>query len=136
MNVERSITTEDVVATLASLFRRRGELIFIGSDNGHEFIVKAVKRWLEALEVKIFHMELGSPWENAYSETFISRFSDELLKRGCSLIYLRRRCSSKTTAATTTTKGHTAHCATRPQLNTRWLLILTGRWRIQGSQMG
>ena len=23
----------------------------------------------------------GSPWENAYSETFISRFSDELLKR-------------------------------------------------------
>ena len=26
-------------------------------------------------------MEPGSPWENAYSETFISRFSDELLKR-------------------------------------------------------
>jgi transposase InsO family protein len=23
----------------------------------------------------------GSPWENAYSETFISRFSDELLNR-------------------------------------------------------
>jgi transposase InsO family protein len=25
--------------------------------------------------------EPGAPWENAYSETFISRFSDELLKR-------------------------------------------------------
>jgi putative transposase len=40
-----------------------------------------VKQWLEASEVKTLYIEPGSPWENAYSETFISRFSDELLKR-------------------------------------------------------
>ena len=31
--------------------------------------------------MKTLYIEPGSPWENAYSETFISRFSDELLKR-------------------------------------------------------
>jgi putative transposase len=36
---------------------------------------------LEASGVETLYIEPGSPWENAYSETFISRFSDELLKR-------------------------------------------------------
>jgi putative transposase len=40
-----------------------------------------VKRWLELSGVRTLYIEPGSPWENAYSETFISRFSDELLKR-------------------------------------------------------
>src|SRR5215217_3185570 len=81
IDVERSITAEDVVATLTSLFRSRGEPTYIRSDNGPEFIAKAVKQWLEASEVENLYIEPGSPWENAYSETFISRFSDELLKR-------------------------------------------------------
>ncbi len=81
INVERSITADDIVAILASLFRRRGEPEFIRSDNGPEFIAKAIKRWLEVSGVGTLYIEPGSPWENAYSETFISRFSDELLKR-------------------------------------------------------
>jgi transposase InsO family protein len=81
IDVERSITAEDVVETLASLFCRRGEPTFMRSDNGPEFIAKAVKRWLELSGVRTLYIEPGSPWENAYSETFISRFSDEVLKR-------------------------------------------------------
>ena len=81
IDVERSITAEDVVDTLASLFRSRGEPAFIRSDNGPEFIAKTVKRWLDLSGVRTLYIEPGSPWENAYSETFISRFSDELLKR-------------------------------------------------------
>ncbi len=81
IEVERSITAEDVVSTLASLFRRRGEPAFIRSDNGPEFIARAIKQWLEVSGVRTLYIEPGSPWENAYSETFISRFSDELLKR-------------------------------------------------------
>src|SRR5215213_551425 len=81
IEVERSITAEDVVETLASLFCRRGEPEFIRSDNGPEFIAKAIKRWLEVSGVGTLYIEPGSPWENAYSETFISRFGDELLKR-------------------------------------------------------
>jgi len=81
IEVERSITAEEVVKTLAALFTRRGEPSFIRSDNGPEFIAKAVKRWLEVSGVKTLYITPGSPWENAYSETFISRFGDELLKR-------------------------------------------------------
>jgi putative transposase len=81
IEVQRSITAEDVVRTLAALFEWRGEPSFIRSDNGPEFIAKAVKHWLEVSGVKTLYIEPGSPWENAYSETFISRFGDELLKR-------------------------------------------------------
>jgi putative transposase len=81
IEVERSITAEGVVKTLAALFTRRGEPAFIRSDNGPEFIAKAVKRWLASSGVKTLYTEPGSPWENAYSETFISRLGDELLKR-------------------------------------------------------
>jgi putative transposase len=81
IDVERSITAEDVVDTLASLFRSRGEPTFIRSDDGPEFIAKAVKRWLDLSGVRTLYIGPGSPWENAYSETFISRFSDEVLKR-------------------------------------------------------
>lgn len=81
IEVERSITAEDVVRILRALFERRGEPSFIRSDNGPEFVAKAVKRWLEVSGVRTLYIEPGSPWENAYSETFISRFGDELLKR-------------------------------------------------------
>jgi putative transposase len=81
IEVERSITAEDVVGTLASLFRSRGEPAFIRSDNGPEFVARAIRQWLEVSGVRTLYIEPGAPWENAYSETFISRFSDELLKR-------------------------------------------------------
>lgn len=81
IEVERSITAEDVVATLALLFEHRGEPSFIRSDNGPEFIAKTLKRWLEISGVKTLYIEPGSPWENAYSEAFNSRLGDELLKR-------------------------------------------------------
>jgi putative transposase len=81
LEVERSMTARDLIKTLAVLFAQRGEPAYIRSDNGPEFIACALKRWLEVSGVKTLYIEPGSPWENAYSETFISRFSDELLKR-------------------------------------------------------
>jgi putative transposase len=81
IEVERSITAKEVVKTMAILFTHRGEPAFIRSDNGPEFVAKAVKRWLEGSGVRTLYDEPGSPWENAYSETFISRLGDELLGR-------------------------------------------------------
>ena len=81
LETERSITAEDVVETLARLFAERGAPSFIRSDNGPEFIAKAVKRWLAASGVETLYIEPRAPWENAYSETFISRLRDELLNR-------------------------------------------------------
>ena len=65
IDVERSITAEDVVATLTSLFGSRGEPAYIRSDNGPEFVAKAIKRWLETSGVKTLYIEAGSPWEKA-----------------------------------------------------------------------
>ena len=81
LEVERSITAEDVVGILDKLFSERGEPAYIRSDNGPEFIAEAIKGWLESSGVKTLYIEPGAPWENAYSETFISRLRDELLDR-------------------------------------------------------
>ena len=81
IEVERSITAEDVIGTLARLFDQRGAPAFIRSDNGPEFVARALKRWLAISEVGTLYIEPGSPWENAYAESFIGRFGDELLKR-------------------------------------------------------
>jgi putative transposase len=67
--------------TLGRLFIERGEPDYIRSDNGPEFIAEALKEWLTISGVKTLYIEPGAPWENAYSETFISRMRDELLER-------------------------------------------------------
>jgi len=81
IEVERHLTAKDVVATLQYLFELRGAPAYIRSDNGPEFIAEVVKAWLAATAVATLYIEPGSPWENAYSETFNSRLRDELLDR-------------------------------------------------------
>ncbi len=81
LEAERSITAEGVVEILEGLFTERGEPAYIRSDNGPEFIAEAIKHWLAASGVRTLYIEPGAPWENAYSETFISRLRDELLDR-------------------------------------------------------
>ena len=81
LEAERSIKAEDVITTLHRLFIERGEPDYIRSDNGPEFIAGAIKEWLAVSGVKTLYIEPGAPWENAYSETFISRLRDELLER-------------------------------------------------------
>jgi putative transposase len=81
LEMERSITASDVVETLDRLFMERGEPEYIRSDNGPEFIAEALKRHLATSGVRTLYIEAGSPWENAYTETFVSRLRDELLDR-------------------------------------------------------
>jgi transposase InsO family protein len=81
LGMERSITASDVMETLDRLFTERGAPKYIRSDNGPEFIAQALKSWLAASGVGTLYIEPGSPWENAYSETFVGRLRDELLDR-------------------------------------------------------
>ena len=81
IEVERSMTALDVVNTLKYLFEIRGVPRHIRSDNGPEFIAGAVKLWLKESGAGTLYIEPGSPWQNAYSESFNSRFEDELLNR-------------------------------------------------------
>jgi transposase InsO family protein len=79
LKVDRSITSEDVIDTLAELFAMRGVPRHIRSDNGPEFVAVAIRRWLGQVNVEALYIEPGSPWENGYAESFHSRLRDELL---------------------------------------------------------
>lgn len=79
LEVEYNITSENVIKYLADLFRTRGLPNHIRSDNGPEFIATAIRSWLEKLNVETLYIEPGSPWENAFAESFNSRFRDEFL---------------------------------------------------------
>ena len=81
LEAEPSISAEGVVEILNRLFTERGEPAYIRSDNGPEFIAEVIKRWLATSGVKTLYIEPGAPWQNAYSETFVSRLRDELLDR-------------------------------------------------------
>ncbi|NCZ97033.1 IS3 family transposase [bacterium] len=81
IDVARKLTSEDVLERLSDLFVRRGVPDHIRSDNGSEFTAKRVREWLERVGVKTLYIELGSPWENGYVESFNGKLRDELLTR-------------------------------------------------------
>ena len=135
IDVERSITAEDVVDTLSSLFRSRGEPAFIRSDNGPEFVARAIRQWLEVSGVRTLYIEPGAPWENAYSETFISRFSDELLKREVFADLLEAKVLvDDYREHYNHNRPHSALGYQTPERNSQRLRISKVRWRMAGSQ--
>jgi transposase InsO family protein len=81
IKVGRGLKSEGVVQALEDLFLTRGAPKYVRSDNGPEFVAKAVKSWLQALGVNTVYIEPGSPWENPFAESFHSRLRDEVLNR-------------------------------------------------------
>src|SRR5437016_707156 len=81
IEVEGSLRAKDLIKTLSRLFKERAVPDYIRSDNGPEFIANELKQWLKESGVQTLYIEPGSPWENAYSESFNSRLRDELLNR-------------------------------------------------------
>jgi putative transposase len=79
MLVGRRLGAKEVIKALAKAAAERGMPEHLRSDNGPEFIAKEVRRWLAEVETATLYIEPGSPWENAYSESFNSRLRDELL---------------------------------------------------------
>ena len=53
----------------------------IRSDNGPEFIGKAMMQWVGSVGVELKQIEPGKPQQNAYIESFNGRFRDECLTR-------------------------------------------------------
>ena len=81
LEVRRSFRAKDVIAVLAALIARRGAPAHLRSDNGPEFVALAVQAWLKQQNVGPLYIAPGSPWENAYVESFNSRLRDEHLNR-------------------------------------------------------
>jgi transposase InsO family protein len=79
IRINRKLKSSDVVDVLSDLFILRGVPEHIRSDNGPEFVAKAVQDWIAAVGAKTAYIEPGSPWENGYIESFNARLRDELL---------------------------------------------------------
>ena len=79
IRVSRKLNSIDVLDVLTDLFLLRGIPGFIRSDNGPEFIAKAVRSWIVAVGAQTAYIAPGSPWENRYCESFNGKLRDELL---------------------------------------------------------
>lgn len=79
IRINRKLNSTDVIDLLSDLFILRGVPGHVRSDNGPEFIAKAVQDWITAVGARTAYIEPGSPWENGYCESFNSKLRDELL---------------------------------------------------------
>jgi putative transposase len=77
--VDRSIDADRVVATLDRLALTHGAPAFVRFDHGPEFIACAVADWCRFNGVGTVFIDPGSPWQNAWIESFNGRLRDELL---------------------------------------------------------
>lgn len=91
IRIDRKLNSTAVVDVLTDLFILRGVPSHVRSDNGPEFIAKAVRDWIDAVGAKTTFIEPGSPWENGYCESFNARFRNELLDGKSSTRCARRR---------------------------------------------
>ena len=81
IKVKPSIPASVVVEVLEWLFLTRGEPKYLRSDNGPEFVSKAVCQWLKEAGCSTLFIKPGSPWENGYIESFNDKLRGECLNR-------------------------------------------------------
>jgi transposase InsO family protein len=79
IRINRKLKAFDVIDVLSDLFMLPGVPGHVRSDNGPEFVAKAVQDWIVAVGAKAAYIAPGSPWENGYIESFNARLRDELL---------------------------------------------------------
>lgn len=80
IKVDRSIDADQVVNVLDRLAKHRGTPpAFVRFDNGPEFVAHAVADWCRFNDTKSIFIDPGSPWQNAWIESFNGRFRDEFL---------------------------------------------------------
>jgi putative transposase len=79
IDVERSIDADGVVACLERLAAERGAPAYVRFDHGPEFIAYAVSDWCRFSGTNTVFIDPGSPWQNAWIESFNGRLRDEFL---------------------------------------------------------
>ena len=75
--VATSLTSKAVKRVLERLFAKYGVPEFVRSDNGPEFICRALTLWLASRGSQSKFIEPGAPWQNGHVESFHSRLRAE-----------------------------------------------------------
>ena len=81
IEVAPSIDARRVITVLERLFAQYGAPAVLRSDNGPEFIARALKIWAEMNHSEIATIEPGKPWQNGSSESLNGTLRAECLDR-------------------------------------------------------
>jgi putative transposase len=79
IDVAGSIRSGRVIEVLSKLISVRGAPKVLRSDNGPEFISRAVLQWVHAADFETAPIDPGKPWQNGANESFNGKFRDECL---------------------------------------------------------
>ena len=79
IDVSGSIRSRRVVDVLARLVSVHGAPSYLRSDNGPEFVARAILQWLVAEGIDTAFIDPGKPWQNGTDESFNGKFRDECL---------------------------------------------------------
>lgn len=79
IDVASSIRASRVVDVLARLVSVRGAPRYLRSDNGPEFVSRALVNWMTREGIEVAFIDPGKPWQNGTNESFNGRFRDECL---------------------------------------------------------
>jgi len=72
-----------LVEVLLQLISVHGAPRYLRSDNGPEFVSRAILRWTKNENVDLALIDLGTPWQNGVDESFNGKFRDECLSIEC-----------------------------------------------------
>ena len=91
IDVAGSIRSGRVIEVLSKLVSIHGSPRHLRSDNGPEFVSRAVLKWLTQANIDTAHIDPGKPWQNGSNESFNGKFRDECL----SMEWFRNRIDAK-----------------------------------------
>ena len=79
IDVKGSIRSRQVIDVLSRLVSVHGAPRYLRSDNGPEFVSRAVLKWLTTASIDTAYIDPGKPWQNGSNESFNGKFRDECL---------------------------------------------------------
>lgn len=81
IEVDGRLPASRVAGVLERAFQEHGAPQFLRSDNGPEFISRALGDWLRRRDVDTAFIDPGKPWQNGSVESFNDKFRDECLNQ-------------------------------------------------------
>jgi putative transposase len=91
IEVDGRIRSARVIEVLSRLVSERGVPLYLRSDNGPEFVSRALLTWITSMGIDTALIDPGKPWQNGATESFNGKFRDECL----SLEWFRSRAEAK-----------------------------------------
>ena len=79
IDVAGSIRSRRVIEVLRRLVSERGAPKALRSDNGPEFVSRALLQWITEQGIDTALIDPGKPWQNGVIESFNGKFRDECL---------------------------------------------------------